>query len=134
MDSSTIALLGLVLALLGAIMGSFAYLMGEIRKAGATSRRDLESARDYLNARIEALGRNEAQERSALRTEFVSATGRVEADLRRLAEAMVRRSDVEALEHRLTRSAERLEQKFDAVLAGTTYNRKTTNFDPGMPR
>jgi hypothetical protein len=116
MDSSMIALLGLVLGLIGAIVGSFAYLMGEIRKVGARAQVHLDNTRDYLTSRIEAFARTESQERATLRSEFVQSTGRVEADLRRLSEAVVRRQDIDALETRQGRSIERLEQKFDTLL------------------
>ena len=115
MESSTIALIGLVLGLIGAIVGSFAYLMGEIRKVGATAQRNIDNLRDYVSSNLEQFRRNEAQERASLRTEFVTSTGRIEADLKRLSEQVVRRSDVEQLETRLTRSTDRLEAKFDNI-------------------
>lgn len=117
MDSTTIALIGLVLGLVGAIVGSFAYLMGEIRKVAAGSTTRLDQAVRDLNTRIESSTRNEAQERATMRAEFATITARIEADLRRLSEGVVRRSDMDALENRLTRSAERLEQKFDNIMA-----------------
>lgn len=122
-----IALIGLVLGLIGAIVGSFAYLMGEIRKVGAGARRDIDNARDYLNGRIEALSRTEVQERGALRAEFIGNAGRMEADLRRLSEAVVRRQDIDALETRQGRSIERLEAKFDTLITG----RAARHFTPG---
>lgn len=117
MESSTIALIGLVLGLVGSIVGSFAYLMGELRKVASTSRRDIENARDYLNGRIEGLARNEQLERQTMRNDFVNSTQRVESDLRRVSEAMVRRADVDALESRVVRATERLEQKFDTIMS-----------------
>lgn len=117
MESSTIALIGLVLGLVGSIVGSFAYLMGELRKVASTSRRDIENARDYLNGRIEGLARNEQLERQTMRNDFVNSTQRVESDLRRVSEAMVRRADVDALENRVVRATERLEQKFDTIMS-----------------
>jgi hypothetical protein len=127
MDSSMIAVIGVVLSLVGAVVGSFAYLMGEIRKVGISAKRDLENVRDYLNDRIESSQQHAASERAALRTEFVQSTGRVETDIRRLTESMVRRADVDALESRLTRSTERLEAKFDTLItrnnrAGSPHN------------
>jgi uncharacterized protein HemX len=117
MDSQTIAIIGLVLGLIGAIVGSFAYLMGEIRKVGATARRELENNRDHLTNRIDTMAKNEAQERQVLRTEYLSAAARIETDLKKLAENVVRRSDMESLEGRLSRGSERLEVKFDGLLA-----------------
>lgn len=117
MESSTIALIGLVLGLVGSIVGSFAYLMGELRKVASTSRRDIENARDYLNGRVEGLARNEQLERQTMRNDFVNSTQRVESDLRRVSEAMVRRADVDALEGRVVRATERLEQKFDTLMS-----------------
>lgn len=120
MDSQTIALIGLILALIGAIVGSFAYLMGEIRKVSSGAHRELENTRDYLTGRMDTLAKNEAQERATLRTEYLSAAARIETDLRKMADSVVRRSDVDALEQRLTRSNERLEVKFDALITRGT--------------
>lgn len=123
-----VALLGLVLALIGAVVGSFAYLMGEIRKVGSAAQSHLDNTRDYLTGRIEAFARTEAQERAALRAEFIQSTGRVEQDLRRLSENVVRRQDIDALETRQGRSIERLESKFDTLI---TRRSPGSNFPPG---
>jgi hypothetical protein len=116
MESSTIALIGLVLSMIGAIVGSFAYLMGEIRKVSASARRDADNNRDYLNGRIDAVARTVAQDLVTMRGDFVNSTQRLEADFRRISEAMVRRSDVDALEQRVVRSMEKLEAKSDQLL------------------
>ena len=115
MDATVIAILGLVLGLIGAVVGSFAYLMGEIRKSGVTARRDVENSREYILGRLENLSQKEAQERQNLRIEFVQTTGRVESDLRKLSDNVVRREDMSQLEQRITRSNDRLERKFDAI-------------------
>jgi hypothetical protein len=118
MDATMVSLLGLVLGLIVAVVGSFAWLMGEIRKVAARADQHIDTARDYLNGRIEGLSRSEANERASLRSELVNSTGRVETDLRRLSEVVVRRQDVDALETRLSRYIERIEVKVES--RGTT--------------
>ncbi len=131
MDSTTVGLLSLVLGLIGAIVGAFAYLVGDIRKMGASAKRDLDIARESLLGRIEALARGEAQERNSLRLEFVSANNRVETDLRKLSEQVVRREDMAQLEARITRSSDRLERKFDAIQSRLTGRPITTMDNDG---
>ena len=124
MESSTIALIGLVLSMIGAIVGSFAYLMGEIRKVSASARRDADNNRDYLNGRIDAVARSMAQDVVSMRNDVVMSTQRFEQDFRRLSEAMVRRTDVDALETRLVRAVDKLEaQVVGRRIAGSDHRR-----------
>lgn len=134
MDSTTIALIALILTLIATIIGAFAFLMGENKKVAATARRDDDNNRDYLNGRIdgvartlneriEAFARTEAQERMDLRKEFVNSLSRFVEDLRRVSEAMVRRSDVDALESRLVRGLDKLESQIMTRRSGLDIRR-----------
>ena len=116
MESSTIAVIGIVLSMIGGIVGSFAYLMGEIRKVSSSARRDADNNRDYLNGRIDAVARTMAQDLMTMRNDVVSSTQRFEQDFRRVSDVMVRRADVDALEARLVRNMEKLEGKTDQLL------------------
>jgi hypothetical protein len=117
MESSTIALIATVIALIGSVVGAFAWLTGEMNKKASQLQRNLDNLRDLTNGRIDGLARNEQLERQTMRNDFVNSIQRVEGDLRRLSEAMVRRPDVDALESRVVRAADRLEQKFDAIMS-----------------
>lgn len=116
MDATIIALISLVVGLIGSVVGAFAWLMGEVRKSSAASVRATENLRDYMNARIDAAVRDAAAERQTMRNDFVSTTKSINEDIRRLAEVMVRRTDVDAMEVRLARFVDRLEQKFDTAM------------------
>ena len=126
MESSTIALIGTIIALIGSIVGAFAWLMGEIRKAAAQAQRNLDNLRDHTNGRIDVLARNEQLERQTMRNDFVNSTRSIESDVRRVSEAMVRRTDADALENRFVRATERLEGKLDSLIS-----RRPAPRDPG---
>jgi uncharacterized lipoprotein len=114
-QQSMIALIGVILALLAAIIGAFAYVTGEIRKVANNNRRDLDDMRATTNARLDQALLAEREERSTMRTEFLGSVSRVEAELRQISDRAVRRADFDALETRLVRTIEKVELKFDTL-------------------
>lgn len=116
MNDQTIALLALVLAVVGSVAGSFAYLMGEMRKVSSTASKENETLEDRMVERLKEVVKAEQQARQELRRELMQSNDRLGDDVRRLSENVVKRADVDAIETRLTRSYERMEGKFDTLL------------------
>jgi len=127
-----IPLLALILSALVAIAGGFAYLTGEIRKTGATAKRDNDTLRDHLSARIDTMVNRQNEERNALRTEFMNSISRVEQQLASISERAVRRQDLESTEARLARSNERTDAKIDVL--STRVNEALVTFSGGASR
>ena len=115
MDPSIIGLLALIVALIGSIVGAFAYLMGEMRKIITTMERGDDELREQTQKRIEQVVRRDDEERNRLRVEILSTISRTEGEMRSLADRVVRRNDVEQIEARLTRSYDKLEAKIDLL-------------------
>lgn len=116
MNETFIALVSLVVGLVATIVGGFAYLMGEIRKVATGTAKDIALLRTEINAKVDQNAQRETEARESMRSEVNAAITRIETELRSMSERLVRRTDVEAVEARLTRVSDKLERKLDQLI------------------
>lgn len=131
-DQTTIALVALLVGIVGSTLGAFAYISGELRKATQVARHENDTLKDALNNRIDTVASAATASREALRSELLGTINRVEAEVRSMGERVVRRTDMEQLEVRLTRSYDRLDRKLDEL--GTAVSRLATQGGLRVPR
>lgn len=114
-DSETIALVGMIVLLISSVVGGFAYLNGEIRRARTAGSNEAKQFRMELEAKLDQQYQREMRERNDLRLELRTFIQSLENEVRSLRDHLARRSDMIDTETRVNRSLEKIDRRLDEM-------------------